>query len=124
VFPDDLSRSAQTVQQSEASHDQKVAAHAPPTPHVGAGSTLAIDGWQSLDMDDLGPDTDSEALRSAWNTFCDRLRNGAGPVPTLELVPLNDLPARLDNRWSPVTPAERSEVLRLRRHRALRRFRR
>ena len=75
-------------------------------------------------MDDLGPDTDSEALRSAWNTFCDRLRIGAGPVPTLELVPLNDLPARLDNRWSPVTPAERSEVLRLQRHRALRRFRR
>lgn len=48
----------------------------------------------------------------------------SNPVPTLELVPFNDLPARLDDRWSPVTPAERSEVLRLRRHGALRRFRR
>ena len=31
-------------------------------------------------MGDLGPDTDPEALRSAWNTFCDRLRDGADTI--------------------------------------------
>jgi hypothetical protein len=41
---------------------------------------VAIDGWQSLYMGDLRPDTDPEALRSAWNTFCDRLRDGADTI--------------------------------------------
>lgn len=41
---------------------------------------MAIDGWQSLYMGDLRPDTDPEALRSAWNTFCDRLRDGADTI--------------------------------------------
>jgi hypothetical protein len=41
---------------------------------------VAIDGWQSLYMGDLRPDTDQEALRSAWNTFCDRLRDGADTI--------------------------------------------
>ena len=41
---------------------------------------MAIDGWQSLYMGDLRPDTDPEALRSAWNTFCDRLRGGADTI--------------------------------------------
>ena len=31
-------------------------------------------------MGDLRPDTDPEALRSAWNTFCDRLRGGADTI--------------------------------------------
>ncbi|MEE2630957.1 MAG: hypothetical protein VX752_02765 [Actinomycetota bacterium] len=31
-------------------------------------------------MGDLRPDTDPEALRSAWNTFCDRLRDGADTI--------------------------------------------
>ena len=31
-------------------------------------------------MGDLGPDTDPEALRSAWSTFCDRLRDGADTI--------------------------------------------
>ena len=41
---------------------------------------MAIDGWQSLYMGDLRPDTDPEALRSAWSTFCDRLRDGADTI--------------------------------------------
>ena len=41
---------------------------------------MAIDGWQSLYTGDLRPDTDPEALRSAWNTFCDRLRDGADTI--------------------------------------------
>ena len=31
-------------------------------------------------MGDLRPDTDPEALRSAWSTFCDRLRDGADTI--------------------------------------------
>ena len=31
-------------------------------------------------MGDLRPATDPEALRSAWNTFCDRLRDGADTI--------------------------------------------
>ena len=31
-------------------------------------------------MGDLGPDADPEALRSAWSTFCDRLRDGADTI--------------------------------------------
>ncbi|MEC8983115.1 MAG: hypothetical protein VX905_05995 [Actinomycetota bacterium] len=46
------------------------------------------------------------------------------PVPTAELLSFDDLTARLDGRWSKVTPVERAEVLRLRRRAALRRFRR
>ena len=46
------------------------------------------------------------------------------PVPTAELVSFDDLTARLDDRWSKVTPVERAKVLRLRRRAALRRFRR
>ncbi len=48
----------------------------------------------------------------------------SNPVPTLELVAFDDLAARLDDRWAPITQDERSEVLRLRRRGALRRFRR
>ena len=48
----------------------------------------------------------------------------SNPVPALELVAFDDLAARLDDRWAPITRDERSEVLRLQRRGALRRFRR
>ena len=113
-------------------------------------------------MDDFEPADNRKELHSAWETFCDCLRDSAdgvfravisqrdpgianwldttgathghityrwnqadsNPVPALELVAFDDLAARLDDRWTPITRDEHSEVLRRRRRGALRRFRR
>ena len=49
---------------------------------------------------------------------------GSSPVPTLRLIPFAELEGSLDDRWIRISPGKRSDVLRIRRRGALRRFRR